>query len=48
MPRGEHEEAPGRVEAYSIKIPPFWPSDPQVWFITTPEECLKDVRKASE
>ena len=33
MPRGEHEEEPGRVEAYSIKIPPFWPSDPQVWFI---------------
>lgn len=33
MLRGEHEEELGRVEAYSIKIPPFWPSDPQVWFI---------------
>ena len=32
MPR-EDEVEPGRVEAYSIKIPPFWPSDPQVWFI---------------
>ena len=25
-------EEPARVEAYAIKIPPFWPSDPQVWF----------------
>ena len=33
MPRGEHEAEPGRVEAQSIKIPPFWPSDPQMWFI---------------
>ena len=34
MPQGEHEEeAPGHVEAYSKKIPPFKPSDPQVWFI---------------
>ena len=33
MPREDHGEEPGRVEAYSIKIPPFWPADPQVWFI---------------
>ena len=23
----------GCVEAYAIKIPPSWPSDPQVWFV---------------
>ena len=22
----------GNVAAYSLKLPPFWPSDPQVWF----------------
>ena len=25
-------EAPARVAAVSIKLPPFWPSDPQIWF----------------
>ena len=24
-------EAPARVAAVSIKLPPFWPSDPQIW-----------------
>ena len=24
---------PGRVEAYAMKIPPYWTSDPQVWFV---------------
>lgn len=29
----EHPPAePGNVAAYSLKLPPFWPSDPQVWF----------------
>ena len=23
----------GRVEAYAMKIPPFWPADPQIWFV---------------
>ena len=30
------EEPPvgaGHVEAYATKTPPFWPTDPQVWFV---------------
>ena len=27
----EHREL--EVAAYSIKIPPFWPSDPMLWFM---------------
>ena len=30
------EELPvgaGHVEAYTIKIPPFWPTDPHIWFV---------------
>ena len=26
-------EAPARVAAVSIKLPPFWPSDPQIRFV---------------
>lgn len=26
------EHSPGRVTAVQIKLPPFWPSDPQIWF----------------
>ena len=29
---GSGEEA-SRVEAYSMKIPPFWTADPQIWFV---------------
>ena len=26
-------EEPGRVEAYAMKIPPYWTSDLQIWFV---------------
>ena len=26
------EHAPGRVTAVQVKLPPFWPADPQIWF----------------
>ena len=26
------DEPPARVASVSIKLPPFWPSDPQIWF----------------
>ena len=33
MPRdGEGEGRDPEVAAYAIKIPPFWPSDPKLWF----------------
>ena len=38
MPLKETSSASGRpaearrVESYSIKIPPYWPADPQIWF----------------
>ena len=38
MPLEETSSASGRpaeasrVESYSIKIPPYWPADPQIWF----------------
>ena len=33
MPHEEPLGETGHVEAYAIKIPPFLPTDPQVWFI---------------
>ena len=32
---GDNPSAPdttGRVSAVQIKLPPFWPADPQIWF----------------
>ena len=26
-------EEPGRVEEYAMKIPPYWTSDPKIWFV---------------
>ena len=26
------EEVPGTIQAVSIKLPPFWPADPDMWF----------------
>ena len=26
-------EEPGRIEAYAMKIPPYWTFDPQIWFV---------------
>ena len=28
-----HAEELGHIEAYSIKIPPLWTTDPQIWFV---------------
>ena len=33
MPLEPPAEERGRVEAYSLKIPPFWTADPQIWFV---------------
>ena len=33
MPLEVSGEEAGRVEAYSMKIPPFWTADPQIWFV---------------
>ena len=33
MPLEAPIEEPGGVEAYAMKIPPYWTSDPQIWFV---------------
>ena len=33
MPLEERPAETGQVEAYGMKIPPYWPADPQIWFI---------------
>ena len=33
MPTDPPAAQPGRVEAYAMKIPPYWTSDPQIWFV---------------
>ena len=33
MPLEEHPVEAGRVEAYAMKIPQYWPADPHIWFV---------------
>ena len=33
MPLEERPVEVGRVEAYVMKIPPYWPADPHIWFV---------------
>ena len=33
MPLEERPVEAGRVEAYAMQIPPYWPANPQIWFM---------------
>ena len=33
MPLEERPTEAGYVEAYAMKIPPYWPANPQIWFM---------------
>ena len=41
MPLEERPAEAGHVEASAMKVPPYWPADPQIWFVQVEAQFAK-------